>query len=343
MTSRQRLFTALRHQEPDRVPWFLLLTMHGARKFDMSIRDYFARPECVAEAQLYFQKRYHHDCLNMFFFAALEFEAWGGDVLYYDNSPPNAGAPLLSAPEAILRLQPPRIAESFGLHRVLKAIELVQAENVDEIPVLGVVISPFSLPVMQLGFELYIQVLFEHPQLFEHLMRINEAFCIEWANAQFAAGATAICYFDPVSSPSIIPCSDFLGKGAAVARRVRDAVDGPMAIHLASGRSKGILQPLVNLGFAAVGVGADEDLGSLKASTAGRIALLGNLNGIAMRHWTPSQAQAAVKSCIGKAGKGGGFVLSDSHGEIPWQVSDETLLAMSDAVRRWGTYPLECA
>ncbi len=47
MTSLQRVLTTLGHQEPDRVPLFLLLTMHGAKELGLSIRDYFAKAENV--------------------------------------------------------------------------------------------------------------------------------------------------------------------------------------------------------------------------------------------------------------------------------------------------------
>ena len=79
----------------------------------------------------------------------------------------------------------------------------------------------------------------------------------------------------------------------------------------------------------------------LKTSANRRISLLGNLNGIEMRRWTPEQAEAEVKRAIAKAGRGGGLLLGDNHGEIPWQVPDKVLLAISDAVERWGRYPLD--
>jgi uroporphyrinogen decarboxylase len=34
-------------------------------------------------------------------------------------------------------------------------------------------------------------------------------------------------------------------------------------------------------------------------------------------------------------------VLSDNHGEIPWQVPEEILLVIADAVHTWGRYPLD--
>ena len=69
--------------------------------------------------------------------------------------------------------------------------------------------------------------------------------------------------------------------------------------------------------------------------------MLGNLNAIEMRRWTPAQAEAEVKRAIAAAGPGGGFVLSDNHGEIPWQVPESVLMAIAAAVRKWGNYPLD--
>jgi len=60
-----------------------------------------------------------------------------------------------------------------------------------------------------------------------------------------------------------------------------------------------------------------------------------------MRRWSPDRAEAEVKAAIAAAGRGGGFILSDNHGEIPWQVPENVLIAISEATRRWGRYPLE--
>ncbi|MEI8123147.1 MAG: uroporphyrinogen decarboxylase family protein, partial [bacterium] len=73
----------------------------------------------------------------------------------------------------------------------------------------------------------------------------------------------------------------------------------------------------------------------------GRLTVMGNLNAIAMRQWTAAEAETRVKDAIAKAGPGGGFVLTDNHGEIPLQVPDDVLLAIAEAVREWGRYPLD--
>ena len=343
MTSLQRVLTTLSHREPDRVPFFLLATMHGARELGLSIRDYFARAEHVIEGQLRLRAKYRHDCLYPFFYAPIEIEAWGGEVIYREDGPPNSGRPFIGHAEKIPHLTPPQVRECACLQKVLHAIAGLKVKTGDDAPIVSVVMSPFSVPVMQMGFEAYLLLLHERPELFECLMRMNEEFCVEWANAQLTAGATAICYFNPVSSPTIIPKQLYLKTGYPVDRRTVARIKGPAAIHLASGSCLSILDCIAESGMAAVGVSTLESLSQLKAAAAGKLTILGNLNGIEMRRWTPSETETIVKKAIAQAGPGGGYILSDNHGEIPWQVPDTVLLAISEAVHQWGRYPLAWA
>jgi uroporphyrinogen decarboxylase len=341
MTSMQRVLTALDQQEPDRVPLFLLTTMHGARELGLSIRDYFSRAENVADGQLRLLKKYRGDCLYPFYYASLEVEAFGGSTIFIEDGPPNAGAPIIANSTDIDRLQPPRVVAAAGLTRMLDTIRQLKDQVGDTVPIIGVAISPFSLPVMQMGFERYLDLIYGEPERFARLMTVNQEFCIEWANAQLAAGATAICYFDPVSSTTNIPRDVYLKTGHQVAKETLSRIKGPTTTHLASGRGLGIADDIAGTGTAVVGVSALEDLAEWKARAQGRYSVLGNLNGVEMRRWTPAQAESEVKRAIAKAGRGGGFVLADNHGEIPFQVPDEVLLAIRDAVERWGRYPLD--
>lgn len=341
MNAMQRVLTTLSQREPDRVPLFLLGNMHGAKALGLSIREYFSSGANVVEGELRVLKKFRGDCAYPFFYAPIETEAWGGEVIYRDDGPPNAGEPIIRSAIEIDSLQAPRVAESPCLLRVLDAINGLKQRLGDSVPIVAVAISPFSLPVMQMGFERYIELIYEQPERFERLMQVNEEFTVEWSNAQLAAGATAVCYFDPVSSTTNIPRELYLKTGQQVARRTIARIQGPTATHMASGRCLSILPDIADTGTAVVGVSTLEDLAELKTAAAGRVSLLGNLNGVEMRRWTPAQAEATVKRAIAKAGRGGGFILSDNHGEIPWQVPDEVLLAIGDAVERWGRYPLD--
>ncbi len=341
MTSLERVLTTLSHKEPDRVPIFYPLTMHGAKELGLSINAYFSRAEHVVEGQLRLRQKYQHDFIYTFFYAAVEIEAWGGEVLYTDDGPPNAAEPFLRTLDMIPSLQVPDVPNMPSLRKVLHAIEMLKARVGNEVPIVGVVMSPFSLPIMQMGFERYIELIYEHPDHFEQLMRVNEAFCSAWANAQLAAGATAIGYFDPVSSPTIIPRDLYLQTGYPIAQRMIASINGPLATLLASGRVLPIADDIARTGTAIVGASWSEDMAVLKERCREHLTVMGNLNAIEMCRWTAEQAETEVKKVLASAAPGGGFILSDNHGEIPWQVPEHVLLAITEAVMRWGTYPLE--
>ena len=340
MTSLERVLTTLGHKEPGRVPLFLLVTMHGAKELGMGLQEYFSLGENVAEGQLRLREKYGHDCLYSILYAPLEIEAWGGEVIFRDDGPANSGEPMILDVEQIRSLEPPDVATSPVLARALRATEILK-ERSHDVPIVGSVVSPFSLPVMQLRFEAYLDLMLEHRDLFDRLMAVNEEFCVAWANAQFAAGATAVGYFDPVSSTTVVTPQVYLDTGFKVAQRTIARIKGPTATHFASGRCAGIIDDVAQTGTAIAGVSGEEDLAALKRAAAGRLTLLGNLNGITMRRWTAQQAEVEVKAAIAAAAPGGGFILSDNHGEIPFQVPDEMLLAIAEATRRWGRYPID--
>lgn len=340
MTSMERVLTTLSHKEPDRVPMFLLTTMHGAKELDLSIKEYFSHSDNVVKGQMRLREKYRNDCIYTFFYAPVETEAFGGGVIYYEDGPPNSADPCIKDSDEIRKLNIPDVKSSASLLKVLKATEKLKSLVKDEVPIIGVVMSPFSLPVMQMGFEEYLKLIFFEPELFQTLMKVNEEFCVQWANAQLEAGATAICYFDPVSSSSIIQPEEYLKTGFEVAKRTISRIKGPTATHFASGKSLPILDKVAETGTAVAAVSVEEDLREIKNKCSGKLSILGNLNGIEMRKWSSEHTREIVGEAISKAAEGGGFILGDNHGEIPFQVPDNVLLDISEAVHELGRYPI---
>ncbi len=340
MTSMERVMTAIGQKEPDRVPLLLLLSIYGAREMDLPVRDYFSRAENVVVAQCRMLAKYRNDCIYSFFYAPVEVEAWGAEVVYCEEGPPNSGEPFIRTFAQIASLEIPNAKSTACLARVLQATALLKQEVGMNVPIIGVVMSPYSLPVMQMGFERYLEMLYDRPADFEKLMQVNEAFCVSWANAQLEAGATAICYFNPLASPTIIERELYARTGCAVDLRTVARIKGPTATHLASGMAIPVFDDLVKTGTLIAGISAQEDLAVAKQAAAGRLTLLGNLNGLDMVHWDTQNTVRIVREAIQKGAPGGGFLLSDNHGEIPWQVPEEVLMTISEAVRQWGGYPI---
>lgn len=284
--------------------------------------------------------KYADDMVYTFFYAGIEYQAFGGEVEFFDDGPPNAICPLLTRITAVNDLRVPRVAESLPLARVLAATEELAARLAGTAPILGVAMSPYSLPVLQLGFAEYITALHEQPELAARLIGLNEEFTVAWANAQLAAGATAIAYFDPMASSDVVSREVFHRFGLPAMRSTMGAIKGPCVTVLASAAVGSVLDDLLTTPAMMVNVGAEDDLAGFKAAAVGRTSIVGNLNSIQMRKWTHDQAREHVAQAIAAAAPGGGFMLSDCHGEIPTQVPEDVLHAVVAAVAEFGRYPM---
>lgn len=341
MNALERTLTTLGHQEPDRVPLFLLLSLYGARELNMPIKEYFSDAQTVFEGQKQMLQNYGADCLYTLQYAAAEYEAFGGGTRFISNGPPNSDVPIVQSPKDIenLRFSSPEAVPS--LNRVLQTTALLKEEYGDNYPIVGVCISPFSMPVMQMGFDRYLDLMHREPALFWTLIRTNQEFAVAWSNAQLKAGATAICYFDPVSSPTIITKNQYLETGKKIAKETIARINGPTVTHFASGRVSSVVDDLSETGTLALAASSLEDIGALKQKCKGKIAVFGNLNAIEMIRWTPQEIEKNVRKIIQKAAPGGGFILSDNHGEIPYQMPPENLKILKNVVDEFGSYPLK--
>jgi uroporphyrinogen decarboxylase len=340
MTAAARLAAALQHREADRVPFFLPVTMHGALLLGVPLSAYMGNADLATRGQLRLLELLGHDAVTCFLCAAGEVEPFGGEVLLHDDGPPNAGEPPLRSAADIERLEPPQPQDSPMLRRSLDVAWSLRQRLGPDVPVLGGAVAPFSLPAMQLGLGLWFDLLHDAPGPVDHLLQVNEAFCVAWANALLEAGAGAIVLAEPLASSLMVPRASYLARGLPVLRRAIAAIRGPVAVSTVSAPCASVALDLAGAGAVGVGISAEDDLAAVKRCLRGRAAVMGNLSGLRMRTWSAADAEREVRAALAGGGPGGGFVLSEHHGEIPLQVPLEVLEAAAEAVRRWGRYPL---
>ncbi|UCB44514.1 MAG: hypothetical protein JSV25_09845 [Spirochaetota bacterium] len=86
---------------------------------------------------------------------------------------------------------------------------------------------------------------------------------------------------------------------------------------------------------------ADMDIGKVKEKYGKRIALMGNIDcGELLSRGKPEEVVEAVKETIAKAAPGGGYILSSSNSIHP-AVNPQNYKTMLEACRRFGQYPLD--
>ncbi len=336
MSSMERLVTTISGETPDRMPLFFLFTGYGAKELEIAPKDYFKDIDLVVKAQFMMQQKYRTDCLTGFLYTSLEYEAFGGSTIFSNDGPPNAGKPIIESFEDINRLQVPIIDQCEGLKRVINITKKLKARAGNQIPIIGVVVGPCSMPIMQMGFERYIQLLYEDKESLNKLLKVNQEFAVNWGNAQLKAGATAICYFNPIASTEMLQRDLYESFCYDIDKETINLINGPTATHLASAKALPTLDLIEKTGTQIVAISAKESIAKVKNKS--KLTVLGNLSGINMCHMTIGEIDSEIKLICEEGMKGGRVILSDNHGEIPWQVPKEVLLACSASIDKWGKY-----
>lgn len=119
--------------------------------------------------------------------------------------------------------------------------------------------------------------------------------------------------------------------------------EGALAIKHTDGNIWKIIDMLVESGadgLNPIEPSAGMDIGEVKKRYGNRICLVGNIDcGHLLSRGTPEDVRRAVKACLEAAAPGGGFILSSSN-SIHSSVRPENYLAMIEAAREFGDYPL---
>lgn len=307
----------------------------------MSIKEYFSNSKNVIYGQQKMREKYKNDFYYSFYYASIEIEAFGGETIFIEDGPPNAGEPIIKGLKDIDKLEVPNIKNSNPLKKVFETEYELKKNDKFDTPIVGVIISPFSLPIMQMGFDKYIELIYNYQDYFWKLMKKNMEFSISWANMQLKAGVDAIVYFDPLLSTEMIPLKILQKTGFLIAKESIKIINGPVVIHMASAKTEDTIKELIDSKIVGIGISKDDDIKKLKALCKGKISLIGNLDGVSMRKWNKNDVDYNIKRIIYDAAPGGGFIISDNHGEIPWQVSEDVLKNVSEAVRKYGKYPIQ--
>lgn len=121
------------------------------------------------------------------------------------------------------------------------------------------------------------------------------------------------------------------------------AKDLPYIYH-SDGRIVTVLDDLIACGFHAVHPNerSSVDIAELKKQYGGRLCLCGNIDlDSTLTLGTPQEVEEEVKLRIRTIGPGGGYCCGSSN-SVPEYVPYANYLAMIEAVKKYGKYPISC-
>jgi len=357
MNGYQRIMTALRLEQPDRVPLFELIINEPVIRAlypDLSLKERQLErgSQGIYQIQADFIEREDIDAITIF--EDFRPKKWIDEKHYIDEwgitwRIPSSGIPYaISHPiqeeEDLDAYIPPDPDADYRLDTLKKAVRRFKGEKA--IIFLGH--EAFEFSHYLLGMENLLMNYVLNPDFVKRVARIVTDYKKRVLERAVDEGADILLTGDdyshryaPIMSPEhfrefVLP---YLQEVVDVAKE-----KGVPFIKHTDGNIWSIIDDIIDTGIDGIDPLepiANMDIGKVKELYGHRIAVLGNVDcGELLSRGTPEEVEEATKETIAKASPGGGHILASSNSIHP-AVKSENYKTMLEVARRCGQYPLD--
>lgn len=325
MNSRERVLTALRREQPDRVPF-----VEGG--IDLPMQRALMGRETFLPEEL--NERIGLDNLLAEFLPPIF-----GTYEVHDGINFLAKPLLLTRADLDLMVFPDPEAPAF-----YRAAEALVKRNQGKYAVAAKMRLGASAMLMSMGLEAFSYALSDDPGLVDTVLGRYADWTIAIVRHLRGVGVDLVWTFDdmayrtgPMFSPRVFR-TVFLPH----LRRVADAIKGeglPWIVH-SDGNLMPILDDLLTLGFDGLHPlePGPMDIAAVKRDYGHRVCLVGNIDlHYTLTQGTPAEVEAEVKQRLATIGKGGGYMISSAN-SITSYCKVENVWAMVNAIRTYAPY-----
>jgi len=343
VSSLERVLTAVRHKEPDRVPVTPILS-GGARQISgISYPDHSLNADKTAQSFLDGWKFVGGDLVLLMLDLSLEAADFGQKMEYPDNSTPHPDYdhPLIRDVEdydrvpSIDPLKTPRMSEFVRLCRIM--VKKVGLKSI----VTGFVFAPLGVLSMMRGAELLFKDCVLYPKKVQKACEIITGVLIEYVQAQCDTGVPAIAIDSLFASKTGLP------------KKLWEEIEGPFVGEISRVvKENGLIVGVHNCGpdpyfdsqirfmepeVMSVAQLPDDckDRKELKEKYGDQITLLGYVETPLLVHGTPTEVMDECRRQMDDLAPGGGFILAPGC-EYPPNIPLTNAIAMIKAAEKYG-------
>lgn len=197
MTNKEILLSALRYEEPPRVPWVPYVGVHGAYLIGKDADEFLQSADLIYQGVCKAKEEYNPDGLPIVFDLQLEAEALGCELKWAKDNPPSViGHVLNDVPLSELKVP----TEKDGrIPVVMEATERLVKEFKDEIALLGLICGPFTLGLHLMGSKM-ISKMVKNPDEVAEVFEFCSQVCKAMAEMYLKRGVEVIAIVDPMTS-----------------------------------------------------------------------------------------------------------------------------------------------
>ena len=204
MSSHERIIATLEGKPQSRTPYTFALSLYGAKLIGCALPDYYRNPQRYVEGQIAVHDLCSPDILFSPFAVSLEAEAFGSELKFLPNAPPNIRKPAVRSADEFLGLSMPDVENHPSLLYFRESVRCLVERFKDQTPICGVLTAPVDLPAIVMGIDMWIETLVCAPEKAAEIIDKTKCHFIQMANALLEDGAAFICLPTMFTSPQIL-------------------------------------------------------------------------------------------------------------------------------------------
>jgi uroporphyrinogen decarboxylase len=362
MKPRERVLTALKREIPDRVPWLEISIDEILQKRIMGTTDFTPIDLCAKLGMDAFGYRFPiggeatSGPVTMALDSGFKEKYYYPQKVTFDFSPPfiaemgttpETGRSfvkrgLLTSNESLKLLDEylPDPDHPARYEQVAKWI----AKYKGEYAVFGRIRLGSSSMLESMGLAEFAYNVYDHPDLVKEIhRRFSEWFAkvVEYLNQMdfdfYVAADDLADSKSPWMSPGMY--REFF---LPYERIVAEAIKKPWVFH-SDGNLLPIFEDLLTLGMSGIHPFQPSamDIKQVKATYGNRVCILGNVDlDYTLTLGTPEEVEKEVKEKMAALAPGGGYIIASAN-SLPDYCKTENVLAMAQAIRKYGRYPID--
>ena len=223
------------------------------------------------------------------------------------------------------------------LRYVLDAVRQIKRDLRDRVPLIGFSGSPFTLACYMVegsgsdDWKTVKTLRHARPELLHRILEVNAQAVRAYLQAQVEAGVDVCMIFDTWGGT--LAHDDYEAFSLAYVRPILKALGVPTIFFTKGGNPW--LREMMESGAAAIGLDWTCDARAARKIAAGRVALQGNLDPVAL--FAPEKSvRAATRAVLDAFGPEPGHVFNLGHGILP-KTPIESVAALVDEVRAYSS------
>lgn len=340
MTSLERVLGALGGTPQPRPPFTLTLSLYGARLTGCPLEEYYRRPDRYVEGQAAVLDLCGPDILFAPFALSLEAEAFGSDLIFLPDYPPNVRKPSVRSADEFIALPLPDVDNHPSLVYLRESVGLLAARCVGRTPICAIVTAAVDLPAMVMGIDRWIETLLFTPDKAVRILHHAERHFVALANALLADGASFIALPIMFSNPQVlfprIITEVILPALASSFSQVR----GPIVFHHGGNTMLPLLGEYLGLpNVAGYAVDHRDSLSDARRLLGSNRLLLGNLSGPTLSRMPADLVLERVDRILEDRRGDPRFIFATSGADIPLSTPPGLLRAVAGRISSFAVSP----